>query len=438
MVGDSPFPDTRSVQFREVDHDSWVPEPGSFHTLLKIQPVTFPGFTPVDLNMDSDGVWLGQQITVAGYGTNSSDYNDTVAPERWSWPGQALETTLEVFYLTDDLCAASVPGLGPCRGTMLRMSTSSMSTSLTQSALMIYCTGDLGVPFLDQNNALVGIGIHPCTSNKILILLDYSFTATVCSNARTMVVTRTPGSHVDCGATNAGFFNFVRISHIADWLIHNVCALSDDRETLAFCPDLVCPADTLLMGYPWAELPDGSMRVEALHGFSPVVVSQYPPAGTPLWRNTTTKVTFWATDSLNRTLECIWRVTVPPLTELGEASLRIPPGNSVGNGSFTLTHGGALTGSIYKLKGGLQDYLRGAGSSISARLRKGRRGDQYGGSLKIVENRINETLRYKRRDPVDFSRFRSNDVRLEVSTQKNAKRNVATFKVFGQIQYAWF
>jgi hypothetical protein len=239
-----------------------------------------------------------------------------------------------------------------------------------------------------------------------------------------------------CGDAVQG--QFVRVSQIADWLIHNVCALSEDREALAFCPDLVCPADRTILGYPWVELPDGTRLTKALHGFSPVTVSQFPPAGTPLWRNTTTKVTVMATDSLNRSLECIWNVTVPPLVELGQATLTIPPGNSSDIGFFDLTHGTALTGSVYKMKGGLQDSLRGAGSSIGARLRRGRRGDQYGGSLKIVENRINASVRTKRRDPVGFARYGSNNVRLEVSTRKNAKRNRAKFKVYGQVQYEWF
>jgi hypothetical protein len=132
LVGDSPFQDRSSVQFRKVYDDSWVPDRRSPYTgtLFKVEPVTFPGFSPVELNTDPNGVWLGQNLVAVGYGTNSSDFNDTVAPEQWSWPEQALEAKLKVGILADDLAAAWAPGLGPCRGTM-----STVTNALVESVL---------------------------------------------------------------------------------------------------------------------------------------------------------------------------------------------------------------------------------------------------------------------------------------------------------------
>jgi hypothetical protein len=134
MVGDSPFPDVSSIQFREVYGDSWVPDRRTSFTgtLLKIEPVTFPGFSPVVLNLDPEGLWLGQNLTVVGYGTNSSYYTDDMYPEQLSWPGQALETKLMVAHLADVAVALPwAPDLGPCRGTMLHMPASIQCSCLT-------------------------------------------------------------------------------------------------------------------------------------------------------------------------------------------------------------------------------------------------------------------------------------------------------------------
>jgi hypothetical protein len=110
MVGDSY--NNESIQFRRAlvrDRDGIVSHPGGRHFLFKIEPVTFLGFYPASINKDPEGVRVGQDVTVVGYGrthpTNES-----------SFPGEAYEAQLEVVDRWDDAFVTHFPGLGPCGG----------------------------------------------------------------------------------------------------------------------------------------------------------------------------------------------------------------------------------------------------------------------------------------------------------------------------------
>jgi hypothetical protein len=105
----------------------------------------------------------------------------------------------------------------------------------------------------------------------------------------------------------------VRVPHAADWIERTTCALSSEAGELSFCPQLVCPADARLLGYPSALLPNGAGAVAGNRGFAPVRVTQrQPPPGTELFSGTTTHVTMSAVDAAGRELECVWRVQVEP------------------------------------------------------------------------------------------------------------------------------
>jgi hypothetical protein len=228
----------------------------------------------------------------------------------------------------------------------------------------------------------------------------------------------------------------VRVSHVADWLESNICALSSEKDKLPFCPDLVCPNDARLLGYPWVLLPNGTSSVAGIHGFDPVRVSQWPPPGTPLWRNTTTNVTMTAVDAAGHQLECVWVVLVAPLVELGQINLDLPNGTYTTRGQFQRTAVQAISGRIYKMSGMTSDRLRGTGSSATARLLHP--SDKYTGRPLILkrESKHNETKGRISvpRVPLGFGDGNTSDVELVVEVVMNARDNNATFKVYGQVQ----
>jgi hypothetical protein len=222
---------------------------------------------------------------------------------------------------------------------------------------------------------------------------------------------------------------FVRVSHIAAWIERNTCALSSEKEVLPFCPDLVCPYDARLLGYPWALLPNGTGSVVGIHGFDPVRVTQWPPPGTPLWRGTTTKVTMSAVDAAGRELECVWYVLVAPLVELGEMWMYLPQGTYTKRSRF-LPSRIACIGRIYKMTGRAADRVRGIGSSAAAKLRHP--SDKYTGKKLALKRNEKKSSISVPRVPLSFADGMS-DVSLVVEVVRNARSNVATYKVYGQV-----
>lgn len=241
---------------------------------------------------------------------------------------------------------------------------------------------------------------------------------------------------IDCGDVNIRFPNFLRISFFADWIQRNVCALSDERESLPYCPELVCPRDARLLGYPWALLPNGTGSTFGIRGFDPVRLTQWPPPGTPLWRNTTTNVTITAFDASDRMVECIWHVHVPPLEEVGTVAVdvpEVPNGTILKSGKFSNNFGGyGMVGRVYKLSGRTADQVRGGGSSIKANLQKP--SGKFAGTLKLQENRTKGAVAVPS-VPLRYSLSETtSDVSLEVQAERLVQANTVTYKAYGQIQ----
>jgi hypothetical protein len=121
MVGDSVNRAANdSIQFAkfsgDVYRDGIVHEHGSYR-VFKVDPVTFPGFVPVQLNTDRDAIHLGQNLTVVSYGPANS-LSDS-SGDNLTWPGRALEGSLEVTLIDDpnDWFWAGNTGVGVCVGT---------------------------------------------------------------------------------------------------------------------------------------------------------------------------------------------------------------------------------------------------------------------------------------------------------------------------------
>jgi hypothetical protein len=128
MVGDSLNKATNnSVQFArfsgDVYRDGAVHEHGSYR-VFKVDPVTFPGFVPVTLNKNRDAIHLGQELTVVSYGPANS-LSET-SGDNLTWPGRALEGSLEVTHIDDpnDWFWAGNTGAGVCVGTSCFVRTS--------------------------------------------------------------------------------------------------------------------------------------------------------------------------------------------------------------------------------------------------------------------------------------------------------------------------
>jgi hypothetical protein len=232
-----------------------------------------------------------------------------------------------------------------------------------------------------------------------------------------------------CAVTPSSFYP---LSHVAGELERTVCAFSDLPHALPFCGPLVCPMDEAVMGYPWALLPNRTGSVKGIRGFAPASVHQWPPPGTPLWRNTTTNVTMTAIDATGRTAECRWKLYVPPLVEIGFASF------SIRNGTYneTLRFSGLalLSGQIFKLTGRARDKVRGGGSSVGAVIRD-TSNKQTGRPLSIPENKDRGAVAVPK-VKVQFSNLNVSDVQLDVQLDVhvswNDQPNQLTFVAYGQ------
>jgi hypothetical protein len=240
--------------------------------------------------------------------------------------------------------------------------------------------------------------------------------------------------HLDCAAVNGGSYKLVKVAQVADWIERNACALSERREELLFCPELVCPADTRLLGYPWAVLQDGTTSVTGLRGFNPVNITQWPPPGTPLWRNTTTNVTITAFDTEGRRAECTWYVFVAPLVKLGTMTMPLAslPGSTYTKTGRFLRDRNVISGRIYKMSGRTSDKLKGSGSSVEARLGRGS-GKNTGRALVFNQSQTRDEIEVPD-VPIQFDRSDESDVKLSVRVVRNARQNRVTYNVYGQVQ----
>jgi hypothetical protein len=219
---------------------------------------------------------------------------------------------------------------------------------------------------------------------------------------------------------------FYAVSHVADAIERTVCSLTDRPEAFPVCGPLVCPIHEVLLGYPWALLPNRTGSVKGLRGFVPVSIVQWPPPGTPLWRSTITNATMTALDASGRKLECWWQVRVPALKELGSAII------NVRNGTYneTIRFKGYGRGHVYKLKGRARDSLRGRGSSVGAGIRDPS-DKQTGRSLTISESEDRGSVLVPK-VKVQFSESNVSDIKLDVYVSRNDQPNVLTFLAYGQ------
>jgi hypothetical protein len=115
MVGDAVDRSTNSsVQFTQF-RDAVVRE-GDIFRLFKVDPVTFRGFKPVVLNKNRTLIQLGLNLTVVSYGP--ADSLDPFIYDNWTWPGQALEGSIQVTDVENpnEQFWAGGTGVGVCVG----------------------------------------------------------------------------------------------------------------------------------------------------------------------------------------------------------------------------------------------------------------------------------------------------------------------------------
>jgi hypothetical protein len=235
----------------------------------------------------------------------------------------------------------------------------------------------------------------------------------------------------------------ISIARYADIIEHTACAMSSFE--LPFCPDLVCPADSRVLGYPFAELPNKTSEVKGIRGFAPTRVTQWPPPGTVLGQDSTTSVLITATDaSKNKTLQCVWRVTVPPLVVIGEVRQRLEIGTYNSTANITLNEvlkqvgAGAYTGSLFKMSSKTADGYKGDGARQQARP-KPKSSGPTDGQVTIRENQTRSSNIFEYPLPVelDLARDAIANITLETEVLGNRQLNNNTVKLLGQIASYW-
>jgi hypothetical protein len=106
IVGDYDPLNNESVQHRKVEQPAFRDFPG--FDLVRIEPVTFPGFFPVQFRADSFLPVQGVNVTLVGYGSTSSSWSDG----QTTYPEVAFEATLQV---TDfEYCEEAYRTVGVC------------------------------------------------------------------------------------------------------------------------------------------------------------------------------------------------------------------------------------------------------------------------------------------------------------------------------------
>jgi hypothetical protein len=236
----------------------------------------------------------------------------------------------------------------------------------------------------------------------------------------------------ECGSVPAALF--VKATYFKREVYDAACRLST-KESLPFpCPDFVCPVDTVLPGYPWVELVDVRSYTQARNGFKPVDVTQFPPPGSILRYGTSTIVTVTATDASNRSLSCTSSVIAPRLLPCGTVEVSLPAGTYGRTGVFQPNRT-IVTGTVFKMKGILQNQLGGRGS-VTARLRKG--SDKYTGSVVFQGNRTKGAINNLFiTSPFSFLNASSSlAVDLDVINNTNVAKNAARYVVYCQEVFA--
>jgi hypothetical protein len=159
MVGDS-F-NNESVQFRKVvplEQERYgLSDPDHTLNMFKIEPVDFAGFFSASINRDPRALYVGQNLTAAGY--NQAFEDDYFLSNR-----EVYETPLRVADIGDSSFKAKQWVLvGPCSGAYCS-TTSGMigvvTPALTPNAYCCNAAGRGGAPVLDSTTSVVGFGVE--------------------------------------------------------------------------------------------------------------------------------------------------------------------------------------------------------------------------------------------------------------------------------------
>jgi hypothetical protein len=229
--------------------------------------------------------------------------------------------------------------------------------------------------------------------------------------------------------------SYHRISYYADWISLSTCQISDDKN-LSFCPDLVCPLEEPVLGFPQAKIPNATRRVKVFNGFRPVNVTQSPPPGAPF--NDTTEVVVDAVDASGRTASCTWTVTYPPTVALGYATLDALQGEAGPEPVRFVTTQSTLSGLIVEMTGmlGTAAYIAKDERVVATIL-----GSRSNATLVLSEDEPTSTLRLQHPIPVAFSvdyssgEWKSN-VTVQVTAESDAENRtiLSVFQIFGQVE----
>lgn len=199
------------------------------------------------------------------------------------------------------------------------------------------------------------------------------------------------------------------------------------------CPDFVCPVDVTQLGYPWIQMSDYRPDAKSRNGFMPVLLTQSPPPGSIFRFDSTVSYTITAIDASNRTESCTARVFVPPLTVCGTVELNVTErGSSRIQAPFVpLSNRTIIVATVYKMKGRLENGLRGGGSA-TARLTKG--SDKLNGAIRFRGNKTEGSLNnLVVKEPFTYyNASRALQVDLQVTDNANPDTNVARFDVYCQ------
>jgi hypothetical protein len=228
--------------------------------------------------------------------------------------------------------------------------------------------------------------------------------------------------------------SFLRVSTFAEWIRQHACSLTDDSIS-PLCPPLLCPNKDVVLGYPWAKMPNATRRLKYFHGFSPVTVTQGPAPGTLF--NASTDVTISAVDVSGHAKTCAWTVEFPPVEEIGWLGTYLENGSHTskerfyGGGSY----GRKSHGLVVKMTAEASNKFTGS-EAITARLQKGK--IVYNGTLALSKSRRRATLRFQSPVrvfftlPSDWGGDHLSDVMVKIVWKNIKQENDVLFTLIGQ------
>jgi hypothetical protein len=198
---------------------------------------------------------------------------------------------------------------------------------------------------------------------------------------------------------------------------------------------LLCPNEEVVLGYPWAKIPNGTRRLKFFGGFKPVTFTQDPAPGTLF--NASRHVAITAVDVSGQAKTCAWTLEFPRSEEIGWAGADLEIGNHTSKRHFfcNLFYGLKSRGLALKMTAEATEKLAGS-EALTVRLRKGK--TVYNGTLSLSRGHRRAALRFQSPVPVAFTlptdrgfEYRS-DVTLQIVSKHIKKENYVTFSLVGQ------